>query len=691
MRILLVDHYDSYTHLLAYTIAEVTGVQPVIVEHDKISPQDLADSNFTHLILSPGPGHPAVASDFSLGIELKKIAATKPILGICLGMQGLAYTYGAKIGHAKVPMHGVVSGISNYGHPIFKGVSSLFAGVRYHSLVVEKENLPNHIHVLATAIDDGAVMAIQIGNAPIYGLQFHPEAYDTKEGKTILANFFHETQRGIHESPINPQSANSFETVNVIQTPINQNTKKQFHLTISEKKSDISRDNLISIFETKYAPESLAFWVDGAYKGEPFTLLGTGQLAVKQEAECFYDCTISKDGASVKQIKLDTPTDILDILQQKMPTIQCDKEVEFPFSGGWIGYLGYESLGQQAANKKAFALEMPDAIWIFADHFSVYMHDTKMLYDCCLSSYAIDINHSISTSEISSNTTKNFNGISKFSEKSNTALQEYFDWNLNRKDYLVAIKKVKEQLISGDSYEVCLSNFYSIQFPHQPWHLFTAIESGALGKYSVYFQSPWGNIVSHSPELFLSIHQKQVITEPIKGTLQTHLYMTEKEKSELRMITDLLRNDLAKTAITGSIRVLQNEEVMEWGNLWQQYSQISSKISDRHSIYDAIRCAFPGGSITGAPKKRTCEIIEQLEKYRRGPYTGAIGFIDANQNVQLNIAIRTVFTDGKKIQGGVGGGIIHSSNPLQEWEEIQQKAAPTLRAILNVMTSGFLS
>jgi len=176
----VVDHYDSYTWSLVHLVASVTGELPTVVLHDVVGADELAGA--THLVLSPGPGHPADPADFALGRAVFERGV--PVLGVCLGMQALVHAYGGAV-EAAVPAHGEVAAVDHDGRGVFTGVPQGFDAVRYHSL--QAVTLPDCLE--ATAWSDGAVMGVRHRTLPLEGVQFHPESVLTEHGAALVANF----------------------------------------------------------------------------------------------------------------------------------------------------------------------------------------------------------------------------------------------------------------------------------------------------------------------------------------------------------------------------------------------------------------------------------------------------------------------------------------------------------------------
>jgi anthranilate synthase component 2 len=180
LKVVVVDHYDSYTWNLVHLVAEVTGELPKVVEHDAVGLEEL--SGYTHIVLSPGPGHPGNPADFALGREVFELGL--PVLGVCLGMQALVTAYGGQVGQI-APAHGDVAVVEHDGTGVLAGVPSPFLAVRYHSLAAL--SMPDDLRVTATS--EGVVMGVTHRAKPLWGVQFHPESILTQHGVDLVRNF----------------------------------------------------------------------------------------------------------------------------------------------------------------------------------------------------------------------------------------------------------------------------------------------------------------------------------------------------------------------------------------------------------------------------------------------------------------------------------------------------------------------
>jgi para-aminobenzoate synthetase component 1 len=260
-----------------------------------------------------------------------------------------------------------------------------------------------------------------------------------------------------------------------------------------------------------------------------------------------------------------------------------------------------------------------------------------------------------------------------------------FKSNFTKSDYMTAVKKVKEYIAAGDVYQVNISQRFEMDFEGDAFSLFEKLYNDNPAPFFAFINAGNHQVVSTSPERFLAQTADKVETRPIKGTrprgttlaedkiLGRVLTQSKKDDAELSMIVDLLRNDIGKVCRAGSVRVAEHKRLEAYRNVFHLVSVVEGTLDrDRDSI-DLIEATFPGGSITGCPKIRSMEIIDELEPHRRHIYTGAIGYISFHDTLDLSIAIRTATVTNGKIIFSVGGGIVFDSDPLEEYEETLYK------------------
>lgn len=266
--------------------------------------------------------------------------------------------------------------------------------------------------------------------------------------------------------------------------------------------------------------------------------------------------------------------------------------------------------------------------------------------------------------------------------------------NFSREDYLAAVRRVIEYIHAGDVFQVNLSQRLSTPLTQHPLDLYARLRQAAPAPYACYFDAGDFQVLSASPEQFLRVsYDGQIVTRPIKGTRPrgaspeqdaawVHDLMTNpKDRAENVMIVDLLRNDVGKVAEYGSVTVPRVCELETHSYVHHLVSEVRGRLRRDKTPLDLLRAAFPGGSVTGAPKVRAMQIIAELEPTARGPYCGSIGFISFNGTMDTNILIRTMTAAGGWLQFPVGGGIVADSSPEQEFEETLTKARGLLQAL----------
>jgi para-aminobenzoate synthetase component I len=283
-----------------------------------------------------------------------------------------------------------------------------------------------------------------------------------------------------------------------------------------------------------------------------------------------------------------------------------------------------------------------------------------------------------------------------------------FRSSLDRAAYEAGVERIREHIARGDLYQANLTRRLETPFGGDPWELYRRLRTGDPSLFSAYLDLGPGQLsgrpralLSASPEPFLAVDPSGVVTtDPIKGTrprgrdraadraLACELLASDKDRAENVMIVDVLRNDLGRVCRPGTVRVPRLCRLERTATVQHLVSTVTGRLDDGRDAFDLLAASFPGGSITGAPKIRAMEILEGLEPVRRGPYTGAIGWLGPDGAMQTSIAIRTFVADGRRLTLHVGGGITWKSDPVAEWEETVSKARGPLGAIGAVEVAG---
>jgi para-aminobenzoate synthetase component 1 len=261
-----------------------------------------------------------------------------------------------------------------------------------------------------------------------------------------------------------------------------------------------------------------------------------------------------------------------------------------------------------------------------------------------------------------------------------------------RDSYIAAVERAIDYIAAGDVFQVNLSQRFTVPLRDEPWTIYQRLRAAAPALYGAYLDFGDFQLISNSPELFLRVMplpdgRRRVITRPIKGTRprgpgqREALLASVKDQAELNMIVDLERNDLGRVCEIGSVRVTERRTIETHPTVYHGVATIEGLLRPDVTFADLLAATFPGGSVTGAPKIRAMQIIDELEPVQRGPYCGAIGFIAADGSIEFNLAIRTMIVKDGLVHIPVGGGIVADSDPVAEYEETLVKARAMFDAL----------
>lgn len=654
MKSLIIDNYDSYTYNLFQLIGKVSGVEPIVIKNDELTFEEILNLEFDNVIISPGPGSPDKEKDFGVCKEvIEKL--DKPILGICLGHQGIYFYNGGKVLRAEEPMHGRQSEVTHNGKNLFSGIENNFKVTRYHSLICENKELPD-ISIDARTVD-GVVMGISHKTKPIYGLQFHPESIASEYGEKLIQNFIDIT-RDFYEG-------------------------NKLYFEIIDK--DLYTSDL---YEKLYAYDDKTLWLDSSKVEEGLSRFSIFGLQSEKRGHIL---KYNVDDKIVEKIylssnKIETYNeDIFNYLKNNRIKWTYNEELPFDFQLGYIGYFGYELKKDTEKVNNNHSYPYPDSYLKYCDRGIVYDHKEKKAY---ILSYNDDTAWIENIKKIIED------NLEKNKEEKIKKDFPKLKFVKDKKTYIDDIKQIKELICAGETYEVCLTNRLDIFDKIDGKKYYMELREKSPGQYSAFLPFENLKIASSSMERFLKVDKNKIVsTKPIKGTIKRgesqeedrklieELRSEEKTKSENLMIVDLLRNDLGKFCEIGSVNVPKLMDVETYKTLHQLVTTVSGKIRDDVDIIDVLEKTFPGGSMTGAPKKRTLEIIDELETYPRGVYSGTIGYISNNSTMDFNIVIRTALIEEDKASIGVGGAIILLSDDEEEFDEIVLKAKGSLLAL----------
>ncbi|MGW3339367.1 aminodeoxychorismate synthase component I [Streptomyces sp. NPDC001009] len=678
MRTLLIDNYDSFTYNLYQLLGEVNGRPPVVVRNGA-DWSALRLDEFDAIVVSPGPGRPDRERDF--GISARAILDSGlPVLGVCLGHQGIAHLFGGTVALAPEPMHGRVSAVHHNGTDLFAGLPSPFDVVRYHSLAATE--LPAELEAVAWT-GDGVIMGVRHVSRPIWGVQFHPESISSEYGRDLLRNF-----RRLALAHAATGANRSRYTVHTRRVALQPDTE--------------------AAYRALFAGDAHSFWLDSGAVIEGlsrFSFLGDGRGPLAE----YVSYRVSDGGVTVRSPgRADDEGEIVEqgffeYLDEQIRTraVPVPDGLPFEFNLGYVGYLGYElkaETGGQAVHKSA----TPDAAMLFTDRMLAVDHSEGVSHLLALSADGDDHDalRWLDETEARLRALPAGTGARTPARFTGTGMTDPDADGLLRlrhgKDaYLDRVRQSLEEIRQGETYEVCLTNSVVMDVRIDPLTTYAHLRRLSPVPYGALLDFQGVAVLSASPERFVTVGTDRVTeSKPIKGTrprgataaedeeLRRDLLSQEKDRAENLMIVDLIRNDLNSVSEVGSVHVPRLFHVETYAPVHQLVSTIRGTLRPEETAVTCVRAAFPGGSMTGAPKLRTMEIIDRLEEGPRGVYSGSLGWFALSGAADLNIVIRTLVATPDRVAFGVGGAIVALSDPEEEFEETVVKSRAMVTAVL---------
>ncbi|CAI5728141.1 unnamed protein product [Peronospora destructor] len=782
---LLIDNYDSYTYNIMQMLAQVNGFSSsvTVIKNDDFDGQFaaawdhfVAQTNaiaaaqgvevVRNVIISPGPGHPAEPKDFGMCANAIR-SATVPVLGVCLGHQGMAHVYGGTVMQARQVMHGRISRVFVEGDKsLFAYVPNGFKVVRYHSLVIDPANVPEELEVIAWT-GDGVVMALRHRSKLQFGVQFHPEAVCSESGYQLFQNF-RDVTLGQCPSKCELHHSNHSEQDNKVQSEDKQKGIQQtptYRVLIKRASRELASLEFAEfVFGELFGKSKRSFWLDSSNHD---TVVGT-------DAEIQSRCSMMGDdsgplsycveydvskvelrfcrwqtNAGDEQVKMLPGQNILTHVREVTQKYRChdvtfedgehDQEVNaelpFAFRGGFVGYLGYEVLGSEQEGKKLFngnteqvcGEHAPDASCLFADRVLVFDHRDGDIYSLSLSeanteSENVSQNWHESIKKQLKRLCEDFcqktDACSPCSSKLTVGEDEViFRPSRTRAQYVADIEEIQSLICKGETYEVCLTNNLRAEYAlRDPLAFYRMLRHKNPAPFAGFYLSNPKNrfqtpveldglkgvadmedtyaLCCSSPERFLRLGADGWMeSKPIKGTrrrgrdpsedaaIAEELGNCEKDRAENMMIADLVRNDFGIVARIGSVHVPRLMGVETYATVHQLVTTIRAQRNEDADVVDVLRATFPGGSMTGAPRRRTMHIIRELERAPRGVYSGGLGFLSIDGSCDLNIIIRTAIATPNSVTLGAGGAIVALSDSDDEYDEMLLKARALVAAI----------
>jgi len=712
--VLLIDNVDSFTFNVADLLHRVVGRPPTVWRHDHpATAEDLR--RFAAIVVGPGPGRPQHATD--LGLSALALGQREvPVLGICLGHQGLAHAAGDDVVELAIPVHGRVSRVHHDGTGILLGVPSPFQVVRYHSLEVRlRPDSP--LEARAWAEDDGCVMVVSEEDAHRWGLQFHPESVLSEHGARIVANFLAAAGVPVPGAPRHDPApvavgdvSQGLAAARGLDEAGHGPRKVACRVRSVRGRVDGWRlhARLVGDSETSFWLDSTAGERDGAAAAPParFSVMGdaSGPMSFRVTHRVGEGTTVeAADGLR------HLPGPLLPNLAALLAEWELVTDVDLPtaFRPGLVGYLGYELKAETtpvAPSSTTHRPDHPDAWLLFADRGVVIDHHDDTVHVVFLVDAATEAEQerwargvlALVDEEVHRPRLAWPAGPPQVGDERVAAGMRH-----TADRYRELVEVCRQRIREGETYEACLTTSVTWPCPVDEERAYRLLRAASPVPFGAWLRTPGLSVLGASPERFVSVGPDRVVeARPIKGTrprsadpaedaaLAAGLATSVKDRAENLMIVDLLRNDLHRVCRSGSVHVPDLFAVETYSTVHQLVSTVRGELADGMGALDVLGACFPGGSMTGAPKVRTMEILDGLEGAPRGVYAGALGWIGLNGAMDTSIVIRTATVVDGVARFGVGGAVTALSDPEAEYAEALHKGRALAAALAAAGTTG---
>ncbi len=409
-----------------------------------------------------------------------------------------------------------------------------------------------------------------------------------------------------------------------------------------------------------------------------------------------HDIRLYHNGEIIEQEQADDPLAWIEAFYARYRVLEDERLPRF--NGGLVGYFGYDTIRyiepRLADCPNDDALELPDILLMVSDEIVVFDNLSGKLYVVLY----VDPGQSGAYQQGQERLDQLIARLQQTpprppKTRSLKIHEDDFVSGFTQQGFESAVEKAKQYIIDGDVMQVVLSQRLSIPYEAQPLDLYRALRSLNPSPYMFYLDLDDFHIVGSSPEILVRVEDETVTVRPIAGTrprgksdetdraLEAELLADPKERAEHLMLIDLGRNDVGRIAETGSVQVTENMAVERYSHVMHIVSNVTGKIKAGMSNMDVLRATFPAGTVSGAPKIRAMEIIDELEPVKRGVYAGAVGYLSWSGNMDTAIAIRTAVIKDRQLHIQAGAGIVHDSIPRNEWDETMNKGRAIFRAV----------
>ncbi|MBV8399286.1 MAG: chorismate-binding protein, partial [Acetobacteraceae bacterium] len=535
---LIIDNYDSFTYNLFQYVSELNGQEAIVVKNDELTLEQLSALDFDNILISPGPGHPAIPRDFGVCTDVI-LKLNRPTLGVCLGHQGIAHLNGGSVTRAREPRHGRVSKVYHSATGLFEGIPSPFEVVRYHSLSADISGAADLVPTAWTA--DGVLMGLVHHTRPLWGVQFHPESICTEFGHQILRNF-----RDMSHSSLGERRVMSTVRVSEAEPPMPAH-EPQWRVNYRAMGRLLDPE---AVFHALYANARSAFWLDSSLVRPGLSRFSfMGDASGPRSEVLLYNSAERRLKRIRPGCEDELSESIFDYLSRcAISGLAGADGLRLPFRGGHVGYLGYE-LKQECGGDAPHSAGYPDAAMIFADRFLAFDHDAG-------ETWLVELTRNGDQGptdwlEAMAARLQTVEPVPRVAAAGSQKGPVQFRLRENRKTYIDNIHRALEYIRAGESYEVCLTTQIEANVAVEGLSLYSVLRHTNPAPFASYLRLAGLEVISASPERFVMVDRGgRVEAKPIKGTakrgltpaedaqIAADLEADEKSRSENLMIVD---------------------------------------------------------------------------------------------------------------------------------------------------------
>ncbi|MEV4921015.1 chorismate-binding protein [Streptomyces tirandamycinicus] len=706
MRTLLVDDDGSFTHNLFHRLAEVNGREPEVVRGDAPSWRAGLLKRFDNVVLCAGPGSPHDPAGSGIRAELCT-QGRLPVLGVGPGHHTIALVHGGSVSRAPWPCHGRMSPVRHTGAGLLRQLPTPLEVVRYHSLAVT--GLSPVLEPIAWATDDGVVMALRHRDLPLWGVQFRPESVGTETGRHLLANFRELTERH--------GRSQSFPLPFPLLLPAEQPTaparaprgravrgggpgrpRRRLRVMVERLGTGWEAE---AVFDRLFRSGDHSFWLDSNRAD-----IGPGRISVLGNADGplarVATANVAKGTVSVRgEGETDTVrTPFLHWLEEDLRSLRVEvPELPFDFALGWVGCLGYE-LKAECGGTRTHRSPTPDAVMVFTDRAVVLDHGTRSTYLLALAEEEEEGPARAWLTAASADLT----GLRALSVPAVPLLAPARPARLRlrheRERYLKLVDACREEVTAGHTYAAHLTNVIDTGADLDPWQTYRTLRRVSPAPFGAFCGFGALSVLSASPERLLRVGRDGWAESTVvrgsrpRGTtpdedalLIADLATNERDRAEHLTLVDTVRHDLGGCAEVGGVEVEPLFDVETYPTAHRMVSSVRARLHTAASAVTAVRSAFPGASVTGAPRLRTAQVVDRLENGPRGLHTGAIGYVSLSGAADFALTTRTAVLAGRRLRYGIGAAVTAASDPDGVFEGTAAEAEPLL-ALLNARFPG---